>query len=86
MTTLAALCTAADIDIGRQAVNELDRVSTPAMIDRIREKQKSKPHNSPLPGTAPRAIDCTRCNDRRTVPSIVAGYWQDCPECCGEEG
>lgn len=55
--TLAALCEAADIDLGKQGVNELDRVCTPAMIERIREKQKSKPHNSPLPGVS--AINCT---------------------------
>lgn len=58
--TLAALCEAVDIDVGRQAVNELDRVSSSAMIERIREKQKTKPHKSPLPG---RAISCTCLRD-----------------------
>jgi hypothetical protein len=131
MVTLAALCEATDMDIARQSVNELDRVGTPEMVNRIREKQKSKPHRSPLPGEATaraaavqfdalreqyhanRAINCTclrdhfeprcdkcpdnkpavaakpvclTCNGRRTIPSLVVGYVQDCPTCCGEEG
>lgn len=82
--TLASLCEAIGVDLGKQAVTELDRVTTPAVFERIREKQKSKPHNSPLPGSS--AIDCTTCNGRRTVAGNVPGFVKDCPDCCFEEG
>lgn len=49
--TLAALCTAHDIDDERSAEIELTRVWSHK--DRIRAKQQSKPDFSPLPGAEP---------------------------------
>jgi hypothetical protein len=48
MVTLAALCNAADMDIGRCFDDEMQRCWL--NIERIRAKQKSKPPSSPLPG------------------------------------
>jgi NTP pyrophosphatase (non-canonical NTP hydrolase) len=48
LVTLAALCNAMAIDMEAAGQAELDRVWT--KIDRIREKQRKKPHGSPLPG------------------------------------
>lgn len=53
MNTLAALCLAHGLDMHQAGEAELDRVWT--KIDQIREKQKTKPKHSPLPGnTTPR--------------------------------
>jgi hypothetical protein len=48
MMTLAGLCTAHGIDLDSAAAIELKRLW--ASIDKVRAKQKMKPHNSPLPG------------------------------------
>lgn len=56
LVTLAALCTAASVDMQRAGVDELERVWT--KIDAIREKQKRKPRFSPLPGAVPAADPC----------------------------
>lgn len=56
MVTLAALCLARGTDLGHAATAEVDRISTPAIMERIRNKHKSKPIRSPLPGEAPRLI------------------------------
>lgn len=53
MVTLAALCNANDIDLMTAAVDELERVCTHEMIEKIRIKHASKPHKSPLPGDFP---------------------------------
>lgn len=47
MVTLAALCTAAAIDMRNAGEAELDRVWT--MVEKIRAKQAAKPKHSPLP-------------------------------------
>lgn len=47
MVTLAALSTAIDIDTSEAGEEELKNIWT--KIDKIREKQKTKPKNSPLP-------------------------------------
>jgi len=47
MVTLAALCTAAGIDMNNAADRELER--NWARIDAIRRKQANKPVGSPLP-------------------------------------
>jgi hypothetical protein len=49
MLTLAALCNALGLSMDGAADDELERVW--GKIDRIREKQKTKPRNSPLPVT-----------------------------------
>jgi len=48
MVTLAALCLAHSMDMHKCGETELTRIWT--KIPQIREKQKSKPKNSPLPG------------------------------------
>ena len=48
MTTLPSLCHAWDIQMANAAETELARCWE--RIDKIREKQKSKPYRSPLPG------------------------------------
>lgn len=47
MVTLAALCSASDINMDEAGDRELDR--NWERIDQIRAKQASKPHGSPLP-------------------------------------
>ncbi len=51
--TLSALCNAAGIDEDLAAETELKRILDPKMVEKIREKQKSKPSFSPLPGSYP---------------------------------
>jgi len=55
MTTLAALCYAAGLDLQAATVAEFNRCNGPAVMQRIREKQALKPKSSPLPG--PTEID-----------------------------
>lgn len=50
MNTLAALCTAHDVDM--QGAAEAEMVRVWGMSDRIRAKQAAKPKHSPLPGAA----------------------------------
>lgn len=50
MVTLAALCTPCGIDLNNAAVSELERISEPEMMQKIRNKQASKPmRDGPLP-------------------------------------
>ena len=51
--TLAALCLAHQLDMHGDGEVELDRISRPNIIVRIREKQARKPAMSPLPGAYP---------------------------------
>jgi hypothetical protein len=53
MVTLAALCLAQGLDMHQSGETELARITQPAMVERIREKQKRKPAMSPLPGVYP---------------------------------
>ncbi|WP_283196567.1 hypothetical protein [Rhizobium sp. BT04] len=50
MLTLAALCEPAGLDMRIDGENELFRVNQPDIIAKIRRKQETKPHRSPLPG------------------------------------
>lgn len=50
LVTLAALCNAAGLKMGRDGMAELDRINTPEIIEKIRCKQAAKPQFSPLPG------------------------------------
>ncbi|OOW07220.1 hypothetical protein MF6394_02165 [Pseudomonas sp. MF6394] len=50
MVTLAALCHAHKLAMHQCGEAELDRISCPDVMARIREKQKGKPAFSPLPG------------------------------------
>jgi NTP pyrophosphatase (non-canonical NTP hydrolase) len=51
MVTLAAFCSAHARDMDADGETELSRVHS--KIEQIREKQKRKPHGSPLPGYSP---------------------------------
>lgn len=50
MTTLGALCGAADISLHSAAWSEAERIHTPEVIHKVRTKSKNRPHRSPLPG------------------------------------
>lgn len=52
LLTLAALCNARRIYMDVAGDTEINRVDTPDMIARIRQKQATKPASSPLPGVA----------------------------------
>lgn len=47
--TLAALCMAGQIDMSAAFVAEIERISRPDVIEKIRAKQAAKPKFSPLP-------------------------------------
>jgi hypothetical protein len=49
MVTLAGLCYANNIDLNQAASAELDRITMPEVMEKIRQKQANKPKNSPLP-------------------------------------
>lgn len=51
--TLAVLCSAHSVSMDACFEKELARVSEPATMERVREKQKNKPAHSPLPGSYP---------------------------------
>jgi hypothetical protein len=52
MLTLAALSNASRFYMETAGIVELDRVNQPAIIDKVRAKQATKPASSPLPGAA----------------------------------
>lgn len=52
MVTLAALCEAYDISMVGCAEQELERILDPAVMDKVRRKQATKPKFSLLPGVA----------------------------------
>lgn len=49
MVTLAALCLANDLDMHDAGDAELERISAPDLVAKIRAKQAAKPRHSPLP-------------------------------------
>ncbi|WP_062223199.1 hypothetical protein [Aureimonas sp. D3] len=49
MVTLAAACNAHGLDIEVEACREIDRITTPEMVEKIRAKQGAKPTGSALP-------------------------------------
>jgi hypothetical protein len=49
MVTLAALCHANDLDMAEAGETELARINEPAVVERIRLKQATKPKHGPLP-------------------------------------
>jgi hypothetical protein len=52
MVTLAALCDANDLNMCEDGWEELERVNQPAVIEKIRAKQATKPKFSALPRVA----------------------------------
>jgi hypothetical protein len=71
MVTLAAWCRAWNIDLRRAAYAEYLRINKPAIIEKIRAKNASKPKFGPLPGTGPLGetdmLDswCSVCGERQ---------------------
>lgn len=49
MVTLAALCNTFDINIDTEATREIDRITRPEIMLKIRAKQAAKPTGSALP-------------------------------------
>lgn len=47
LNTLCALCSVHGMDMMAEGLREMDRVERPEVIERIREKQKSKPRFAP---------------------------------------
>jgi hypothetical protein len=51
MVTLAGLCSAIQLDLNECAQREIDRVSRPEIIEKVRIKHANKPKFGPLPGS-----------------------------------
>lgn len=75
MVTLAALCNAGSRDMERCGETELKRVW--GKIDKIREKQKNKPRNSPLPAQPQQSFS------REEVGQLLVEYRKDLAEVGG---
>lgn len=56
MVTLAALCTAHDLEMMRLGRTELERVCRPEVMEKVRLKQAAKPSFSALPGVYPERV------------------------------
>lgn len=92
LLTLAALCDAVGLDMELAGEHELARVW--GKIEVIREKQRTKPHGSPLPQAAPApARMCTYCGGRDfryAAPELfcqdVAKPGTDPDRCAAHEG
>lgn len=50
LCTLSVLCSSVYLDLLECGEHELRRCHQPDVRERIRQKQASKPHGSPLPG------------------------------------
>ena len=73
MVTLAALCFANDIDMHEGGEIELARILQPVTMQKIRDKQASKPKHSPLPSAV----------GHYASPAVMAGreaIMQECAE------
>lgn len=68
MVTLAALCLAQGLDMHQAGETELARITQPAMVERIREKQKRKPAMSPLPGCYPERVTAQQAERQTPTP------------------
>lgn len=54
MVTLSALVSAHGLDLEDCAIDEIERIEKPAMVEKIRRKHASKPLASPLPEDYPK--------------------------------
>ena len=50
MVTLSALCSCLELDYYKCFEIEVNRIERPEIIEKIRQKQLTKPQSSPLPG------------------------------------
>lgn len=72
MVTLAALCGALGIKMQKCGDHEIERVMDPEIMQRIREKQKTKPKFSPLPGVYPERVD---------IPTVIPQHARELRKC-----
>ncbi|WP_063778208.1 hypothetical protein [Burkholderia cepacia] len=63
MVTLAALCSANDLDMQAAGEAELARINVPSTIEKIRAKQAAKPKHSPLPAVSPSFVSPSDATD-----------------------
>jgi hypothetical protein len=74
MVTLAALCNPNRLDMTACAERELERISQPEIVEKIRAKQKTKPAGSALPVPAPPDRKSTGMHDEYGR-EIFEGDW-----------
>ncbi|MGN4188740.1 hypothetical protein ACS0Y6_11490 [Burkholderia gladioli] len=70
MVTLAALCLANTLDMHAAGETELARISAPAMVEKIRAKQATKPKHSPLPEAPADAGEAVASVDETTFKHL----------------
>ena len=71
MVTLAALCNVFEVDIEAEAKREVDRITQPEVVLKIRAKQAAKPTGSALPvAAAPRPS-----TDADSAGAVIAGLF-----------
>lgn len=58
MISLSALCNAHGINIHNATQDELQRITDKSMIEKIREKQKTKPNYTKTDGVTRLRMDC----------------------------
>lgn len=75
MTTLAALCNVAEIDILTAFAAEVARITQPEMVLKIRAKQAAKPTGSALPVATPSVS--VESEERKPWPKGCIGYMPD---------
>lgn len=66
MVTLTALCLASHLDLETAAIMEAERIHLPEVMEKIRQKQLTKPMRSPLPGAGV-------CTDAVQYSSLAEG-------------
>jgi hypothetical protein len=69
MVTLAALCSASDMDMQACGESELTRILVPEIVEKIRRKQAAKPKFSPLP-------QVTQASEPVTMIDLEALIWE----------
>lgn len=72
MVMLAALCLSQRLDMHQCGETELARITQPAMVEKIREKQKRKPAMSPLAGSYGDREQFDTPPDAQDVAGLVA--------------
>ncbi|CAM2163286.1 hypothetical protein BC2230_120122 [Burkholderia cepacia] len=72
MVTLAALCSANDLDMQAAGEAELARINVPSTIEKIRAKQAAKPKLSPLPAVSPSLV--SSADARNDLARVYAAF------------
>lgn len=74
MVTLAALCNVFDIDMNAEAKREVDRITQPEIVLKIRAKQAAKPTGSALPASPTHPGGDSRVVAWRWPEPVKAGW------------